>query len=349
MKWLVEKDNTHYNYEDIKNNSMTDSSKTPVLIGIIGYNELGKGVSKVLHEREKEISEKLGFPVKIDKITHDEIHHENFDESPHHVTTNHDSIINDPEISIVVELLGDMEESKEVIEKSLKKGIHVITANRELLAKHGNELFDLAKKSGTSILFEAAIGGIIPCVKILRENYSPGRIRRISGILNGACNFILTKMHEDHTVSFSDAVREAQRLKYIESLSAIDIDGHDSAHKLAILSALAFNTSINYREVKIQGISHVTQDDIQHAEANDCVLRLIAKAEKNADGSIAISVGVKEEKKTSFFGSVTGRTNAILIEDDLTGPLTLTGAGEGKLPEAMSIVADIMEAARDRS
>jgi homoserine dehydrogenase len=261
------------------------------------------------------------------------------------LTTNIEDILKDPEIQIVVELIGGLKAAKTVIRSALENGKHVVTANKALLAHDGNELFALAREKGLSLSFEASVGGGIPIIKSLREGLAGNRITTIFGILNGTANYILTRM-TDNGLSFAEALKEAQELGYAEADPTLDVEGIDTAHKLAIASAIAFGTPIQFERVHIEGISGIDPLDIQYAEEFGYRLKLLAIA-RNEDGRLEMRVHPTLIAQNHVLAGVKGAYNAVHIEGNAVGDVMLYGMGAGMMPTGSAVVGDLMDVARD--
>jgi homoserine dehydrogenase len=254
-------------------------------------------------------------------------------------------VLDDPEIQIVVELIGGLGKAKEIIIRALENKKYVATANKALLAHAGNELFETALRNGRSIGFEASVGGGIPLIKSLREGLAANRMDTIFGILNGTANYILTRMTEQK-LSFGDALKEAQALGYAEADPSLDVDGIDTAHKLAIASAIAFGTPIRLDKVYTEGIGGIDSLDIQYAEEFGYQLKLLAIA-RGADGRLEMRVHPTLIPRTHVLASVKGAYNAVHIHGNAVGNIMLYGMGAGMMPTGSAVVSDLMDIARD--
>src|SRR5208337_856106 len=257
------------------------------------------------------------------------------------LTRNVDDILKDPEIQIVIELIGGLKAAKTVIRTAIESGKHVVTANKALLAHDGNELFGLAQRKGLSISFEASVGGGIPLIKSLREGLASNRISTIFGILNGTANYILTRMTEDK-LSFAEALKGAQTLGYAEADPTLDIEGIDTAHKLAIASAIAFGTPIEFDRVHIEGISGIDPLDIEYAKEFGYGLKLLAIA-RNKDGRLEMRVHPTLIGRDHVLASVKGVYNAVHIEGNAVGDVMLYGMGAGMMPTGSAVVSDLID------
>ncbi len=324
----------------------TEVAMRKIGVGLIGWGTVGSGVVRALLENAEAIESRLGVPIELKRIADRDIVRRRAIKVPRELlTTNIDDILDDPEIDIAIELMGGIDFPRGVITKALEKGKYVVTANKALLAHHGNELFDLARRRGRAIGFEASVAGGIPLIKSLREGLAGNRINKIYGILNGTANYILTRM-TDSGLSFGDALKEAQELGYAEADPTLDIEGIDTAHKLAIASAIAFGTPIQFDEVHVEGISGIDSLDIRYAEEFGYQLKLLAIA-RNIEGRLEMRVHPTLIPKNHVLASVKGAYNAVHIEGNAVGDIMLYGMGAGMMPTGSAVVSDIIDIARD--
>ncbi|MGA2402226.1 MAG: homoserine dehydrogenase [Syntrophobacteraceae bacterium] len=315
-------------------------------VGLVGWGTVGCGVVQVLRENAGVIESRLGVPLELRRVADLDLVRQRPVAVPSEaLTTNVDDILQDPDIQIVIELIGGLKVAKTVISRALESGKHVVTANKALLAHDGNELFELALAKGLSIGFEASVAGGIPLIKSLREGLASNRINTIFGILNGTANYILTRMTEDK-LSFADALKEAQALGYAEADPTLDIEGIDTAHKLAIASAIAFGTPIQFDRIHIEGISGIDPLDIQYAEEFGYQLKLLAIA-RNKDGRLEMRVHPTLIARNHVLASVKGAYNAVHIEGNAVGDVMFYGMGAGMMPTGSAVVSDIIDVARD--
>jgi homoserine dehydrogenase len=315
-------------------------------VGLVGWGTVGCGVVEVLRENAGVIESRLGVPLELRRVADRDIERQRPVAVPRELlTTNVDDILRDPDIQIVVELIGGLKAAKTVICSALESGKHVVTANKALLAHDGNELFALALSKGLSIGFEAAVAGGIPLIKALREGLASNRISTFFGILNGTANYILTRMSEDK-LSFDEALKEAQALGYAEADPTLDIEGIDTAHKLAIASAIAFGTPIQFDRVHIEGISGIDPLDIQYAEEFGYQLKLLAIA-RNTENRLEMRVHPTLIARKHVLASVKGVYNAVHIEGNAVGDVMLYGMGAGMMPTGSAVVSDLVDVARD--
>jgi len=312
--------------------------KKKIAIGLLGLGTVGSGVVKVLKKFEhieiKKIAVKnLSKPRNIEGMSKDI------------VTDNPENIVLNPEIDIVVEVIGGIEPAFSLLKKAIKSGKHIITANKELIAKHGKELFELAKLHNVVILYEAAVAGGIPIVMPLVQSLAGNKISKIAGILNGTTNYILTKMEEEGT-EFKQVLKEAQNLGYAEADPTGDVQGYDAAYKIAILASIAFNKRINVNEIYKSGIEDISPDDIKHADEFGYRIKLIAMAQDYCD-SIDVRVHPMLVPKKHPLASIRGVLNAIVVEGDAVGQVMFSGPGAGEFPTASSVAGDVLSIAHE--
>lgn len=315
-----------------------------IKVAIMGYGVVGSGVYEILRKNEKSITKKTGgktLEVKYILDLRDFPDHEN----PALFTKNFDDIINDPEVSIVVEVMGGLKPAYEYSKAALLAGKNVITSNKELVAEHGTELMAIAKEQNVNYLFEASVGGGIPIIRPLSQCLLANEIEEIYGILNGTTNYILTKMVKEGA-SFDDALAEAQRLGYAERNPEADVEGHDARRKIAILASLASGKFVNWKEVPTEGITKITRQDVAFAEKYDAVIKLIGVAKIDAEGKVYIRVSPMVIPRTNQLADVNDVFNAILVKGDSIGDVMFYGRGAGKLPTASAVVADVIDAAK---
>ncbi len=317
-------------------------------VGIIGFGTVGTGTVRILLENKDVLEDRLGFEVNLKKVADLDITRDRGIKVPEGIlTTDANAVLNDPDINIVVELIGGIRPAKDFILKAINNGKHVVTANKALLATDGNEIFNAALKAGVEIGFEAAVAGGIPIIKIIREGLVANRIKAVYGIINGTSNYILTKMTEEN-VEFSDALKEAQKLGYAEADPTLDIEGIDSAHKLAILASLSYGIPIPYKDIYIEGISGISPQDIEFASELGYKVKLLAIA-KETDSEVELRVHPTMLPKDYLIAKVDGPFNAIYIEGDATGSTLYYGRGAGAMPTGSAVVSDIVNIAKDIS
>jgi homoserine dehydrogenase len=314
-------------------------------IGIVGFGTVGRGTARVLVERKKEIAARVGREIQIAQICDRQIPAEIPFGLPREIfTENANEIIENPEIDAIVELVGGVDFAKNLISKSLRAGKNVVTANKHLLARAGGELFNLARENGKSLLCEAAVAGAIPCLQFLRKSFAAGKIQKVEGILNGTANFILSKL-QNSGGEFSEILKIAQDRGFAEADPTFDIDGIDTADKIAILASFCFGGEINFSAVQIRGISNLIPDDFEFARQNNRKIKLVASAEK-IDGQIFARVRPVLVKKYSAIGQTDGVLNCVQFSDSLAGKIFFSGAGAGGDATGTALVSDLAEIAR---
>jgi homoserine dehydrogenase len=315
-------------------------------VGIIGFGTVGTGTVRILLENKDVLKERLGFEINLRKIAVRDIVRDRGIKVPEGVlTTDVDAVLNDPHIDIVVEVIGGIRPAKDFILKAINNGKHVVTANKALLATDGNEIFTAAQEAGIEIGFEASVAGGIPIIKVIREGLVANRIKAVYGIINGTSNYILSKM-TDENVEFSVALKEAQDLGYAEADPTLDIEGIDSAHKLAILAYLSYGIPIPYKNIYTEGISKISSQDIDFASELGYKVKLLAIA-KEKDNEVELRVHPTMIPKDYLISKVDGPFNAVYVEGDATGSTLYYGRGAGAMPTGSAVVSDIVDIARD--
>jgi homoserine dehydrogenase len=317
-------------------------------VGILGLGTIGTGVARILIEQKDLISRRLGKQVRLvaaaDKFPDRE---RGIDFTGVRLCDDAAEVVAADDIDLVVELIGGYEPARSFVVKALQHGKHVVTANKALIAKHGEELFPLAAATGLQIGFEAAVGGGIPCMKALREGLAANAIQSVYGILNGTCNFILTKM-EHEGLDYADALRQAQALGYAEADPTFDVEGIDTAHKLSILAAMAFGSKIRFDEVYTEGISRITANDIAATHEMGYRIKLLGIAKPHFGGKqdrIEMRVHPTLVPLDSQIAQVSDSYNAVQISGDFVEHTMYFGRGAGERPTASAVVADIMDIA----
>ena len=254
------------------------------------------------------------------------------------------AVVDNPDVSIVVELIGGTDLARDLTLHAIEKGKHVVTANKALIALHGNEIFDAARRRGVMVAFEAAVAGGIPIIKAIREGLAGNRIEWIAGIINGTGNYILSEMRE-HGRDFDEVLAEAQSLGYAEADPSFDVEGVDAAHKLAILAAIAFGKPLAFDKVYTEGITHVTREDVQHAEQLGYRIKHLGIARRTSEG-VELRVHPTLIPERRLIANVNGIMNALLVQADAVGPTLYYGAGAGAEPTASAVVADLVDVVR---
>ncbi|MFA5536118.1 MAG: homoserine dehydrogenase [Bacillota bacterium] len=316
-----------------------------IKIGLLGCGTVGSGVVKLLAKNATEIALKTGSRLEIKKIlVKDPLKKRDGSIPADILTTKADDILEDPEIKIVVELIGGIEPAKDYILKSLEQGKNVVTANKDVLAAHGQDIFKLANEKGKDLLFEGSVGGGIPIILPLRSSLAGNKISRILGIVNGTTNYILTKMSMENR-EFSEALAEAQALGYAEADPSADVDGLDAARKIAILASIAFQTDISIDDVYVEGITGISSFDIVYAKELGFVIKLLGVATEKTEG-IEVRVHPVMLPVTHPLAAVNDVFNAVFIEGDGVGQAMFFGPGAGEFPTASSIIGDLMLVAK---
>jgi homoserine dehydrogenase len=320
--------------------------KKAINIGIIGFGTVGAGTAKILLKKRDELEAKSGFPIVLKKIADLDITSDRGIKLPRNILTNNTSeVLNDPDIDIIVELIGGIHPAKEIIIEALNNGKHVVTANKALLAEEGRQIFTVAGKNKVDVGFEASVAGSIPIIKIVRESLIGNSIRNIYGIINGTANYILTKMTEEG-VDFETVLKEAQALGYAEADPTFDIEGIDSAHKLTILASLAFGIPFSFKRVYTEGITRITPLDIEFASEFGYRIKLLAIA-KRTGKDVELRVHPTMLPEDDLISSVGGVFNAIFVEGDATGDALYYGRGAGEMPTGSAVVSDVVDIARN--
>jgi homoserine dehydrogenase len=317
-----------------------------VRIGLLGCGHVGSALVRLVHDHADVIEARAGVPLEVARVAVAHLDKERDLPLPARCFTDDAAaVVGDPDVDIVVEVIGGIEPARTLIVEALMAGKPVVTANKELLATHGRELFETAEGAGVDILFEASVGGGIPLIRPLRESLAGDRIRRVMGIVNGTTNYILSRM-TDAGASFADALAEAQRLGFAEADPTADVEGFDAAAKAAIIASIAFGARVVARDVYREGIAALTLDDIASARDLGYVVKLLAIAE-DFDGEIAVRVHPAMVPVRHPLASVRDSFNAVFIEADAVGELMLYGRGAGGAPTASAVLGDLVDAAKN--
>jgi homoserine dehydrogenase len=317
-----------------------------VKVGLIGLGTVGTGVARLLTERREFLARRLGAELVLKKAA--EIDPERRNQAflePGRITARDRDILDDPEIDIVVELIGGTDRARELVLEAISRGRHVVTANKALLALHGNEVLAAAAQMGVDVAFEAAVCGGVPLILALRQGLAANRIQEMFGILNGTCNYILTRMSQ-HGMSYAQALAEAQEQGYAEADPTLDVEGIDTAHKLAILMSLAYCAPLNLDPIAVSGISHLDPLDLQFAREFGYALKLLAITRNDGD-TIEARVHPTLIPRDHMLANVNGAFNAVHLTGDAVGPILLYGQGAGMMPTASAVVSDILDLARN--
>ncbi|OAB48069.1 homoserine dehydrogenase [Paenibacillus antarcticus] len=318
----------------------------PVRVGLLGLGTVGTGVVRIVEGNQEDLSSQVGSPIIISKIAV-----KNSDKSrdiyidPAILTEDPWDVIRDPEIDVIVEVMGGVEQTKAYILEALEQGKHIITANKDLMALYGSEILAKAQEKQCDVFYEASVAGGIPIIRTLIEGFSSDRILKIMGIVNGTTNFILTKMSKEGA-SYDDVLQEAQELGYAESDPTSDVEGLDAARKMAILGTLGFRTNVELKDVSVRGISQVTKEDIAYAKRLGYEMKLLGIADRD-DEHISISVQPTMVRRSHPIASVNGVYNAVYVYGEAVGETMFYGAGAGAMPTATSVVADLVAAIKN--
>ena len=323
------------------------TEKSTFDIGIIGFGTVGTGLVSTLQDNADEIERRLGYPIRIRRIADLDTTTNRSVQVPDGVLSQDvDGLLEDSEIDVVVELVGGYEPAKTFILQALRAGKHVVTANKALLAQHGEEIFSTATEMGLEVGFEAAVGGTIPIIRAVKEGFSSNTIETVYGIVNGTANYILTKMTEEG-LDFGTVLKEAQEKGYAEADPTFDVDGIDSAHKIAILANLCFGTPVGMDEILIEGIRRIEPVDLEFAKELGYRVKLLVEA-KRVDGQLDVRVCPTMLSQDQILAQVGGSFNAIYIRGNKSDANILIGKGAGSLPTGAAVAADVMEIARNR-
>ena len=317
-----------------------------VKVGLLGLGTVGGGTATVLLRNCEDISRRLGRDIEVIHAAAKGIDEQTIlDASKVKLTENGDDVVTNPDVDIVVELIGGYTIAKDFVLKAIANGKHVVTANKALIALHGKEIFKAAEAKGVIVAYEAAVAGGIPIIKAVREGLAANKIEWLAGIINGTGNFILTEMR-DKGRDFADVLKEAQALGYAEADPTFDVEGIDAAHKLTILASLAFGIELQFEKTFTEGISKITTEDVEYAEELGYRIKHLGIARKT-DRGIEMRVHPTLIPERRLIANVDGVMNAVLVQADALGPTLYYGAGAGAEPTASAVVADIIDVARE--
>jgi homoserine dehydrogenase len=317
----------------------------PISVGLLGIGTVGGGTWAVLARNQEEITRRAGRGIQITRIADKDLAKaKQLANGKAAVTADAFDVVKDPDIDIVIELIGGYTVAKDLVLKAIENGKHVVTANKALLATHGNEIFAAAQKKGVMVAFEGAVAGGIPIIKALREGLTANRIEWIAGIINGTSNFILSEMR-DKGLAFETVLKQAQKLGYAEADPSFDIEGIDAAHKLTIMSAIAFGIPMQLGKAYTEGISKLTREDIRYAEQLGYRIKLLGITRRTTEG-IELRVHPTLIPARRLIANVEGVMNAILVQGDAVGATMYYGAGAGAEPTASAVVADLVDVTR---
>jgi homoserine dehydrogenase len=314
-----------------------------VSVGLCGLGTVGSGVFNVMARNAALIRQRTGCDVQIVHVGARR-DREGCDLAGIRVSRDVLAVVEDPEVQIVVELIGGTELARELVLKAIRNGKHVVTANKALIARHGAEIFAAAAEHQVAVLYEAAVAGGIPIIKALREGLTANRIRWVAGIINGTTNFILTEMREKGR-AFEDVLKEAQALGYAEADPTFDVEGIDAAHKLVILASLAFGMPLELERISTEGITHITQEDIRYAGQLGYRIRHLGIA-RETEAGVELRVNPTLVPQDNLMAQVDGVKNAVMVMGDAVGPTLYSGAGAGGEPTASAVIADMVDLVR---
>ncbi len=312
---------------------------------LLGAGTVGGGVYKLVQRRAAEMKAKVGADLKITKVMVKNLQKKREGIPSEVLTDDWESIVHDPEISIVIELMGGVEPARTYILQALEAGKNVVTANKDLLAEHGQELMEAAERNHCDICFEAAVGGGIPIIRPLKECLAGNEITEVMGIVNGTTNYILTKMTQEGW-DFDDALKEAQRLGFAEADPTADVEGLDAGRKMAILASIAFHSRVTFKDVDVKGITKITAKDIQYAKEFGYTLKLLGVA-RNEEGKMEVGVSPMMIPSTHPLANVNDSFNAVFVHGDAVDDAMFQGRGAGEFPTASAVVGDLISVARD--
>jgi homoserine dehydrogenase len=317
----------------------------PIHVGLLGIGVVGGGTFAVLRRNQEEITRRAGRAITLKIVADKDLERaRSIVGRAAEVTDDAFAVVRDPEIDIVVELIGGTRVAKDLIMQAIDNGKHVVTANKALLAQHGTEIFSAAQRKGVMVAFEAAVAGGVPIIKALREGLTANRIEWIAGIINGTSNFILSEMR-DKGLSFDEVLKEAQRRGYAEADPTFDIEGIDAAHKLTIMSAISFGIPMQFSKAYTEGISNLTRWDIRYAEELGYRIKLLGITRRTSKG-IELRVHPTLIPMRRLIANVEGVMNAVLVQGDAVGQTLYYGAGAGAEPTASAVVADLVDVTR---
>ncbi|KKO51870.1 homoserine dehydrogenase [Paenibacillus sp. DMB20] len=313
----------------------------PVKVGLLGLGTVGTGVVRIVEGHQEDLSSQVGSPIIIEKIAVKNKEKErSVSVDGGKMTDDPWEVIRDPEIDVVVEVMGGIEQTKEYILEALDRGKHIVTANKDLMALHGAEILAKAQEKQCDVFYEASVAGGIPIIRTLIEGFSSDRIMKIMGIVNGTTNFILTKMSQEGA-SYGDVLAEAQELGYAEADPTSDVEGLDAARKMAILGTLGFRTNVELKDVSVKGISQVSKEDILYAKRLGYEMKLLGIADRQ-DEQVSISVQPTMVRTSHPIAAVNGVFNAVYVYGEAVGETMFYGPGAGEMPTATSVVADLV-------
>lgn len=313
-------------------------------IAVLGYGTVGSGVVEVLSTNSSSIATRAGQPIEVKSVL--DIRDFPGDPIQEKIVHDIDDIVNDPEIDVVVEVMGGVEPAFTFVKKALDAGKSVCTSNKALVAAHGPELLEMAKERKLNFMFEASVGGGIPIIRPLNQSLTADEITKITGILNGTTNYILTKMSKEGS-SYEETLKEAQELGYAERNPEADVEGYDACRKIAILTSLAYGSTVNFEEVTTEGISKISTADFKYAEKLGCVVKLLATSYRRDEKVYVITAPFMIDSTHPLY-NVNDVLNGIYVNGNVLGNVMFFGAGAGKLPTASAVVADVVDCVKHK-
>ncbi|OIK11877.1 homoserine dehydrogenase [Bacillus sp. MUM 116] len=312
-----------------------------ISIGLLGLGTVGSGVVKIIKNHQDKLMHQVGCPVEIKKILVHDLHKTRPAEiNPQLLTNNPDDILQDPEIDVVIEVMGGVGKTKEYLQSALQSGKHVVTANKDLMALHGSELLKLASENGCDLFYEASVAGGIPILRGLVDGLASDRITQLMGIVNGTTNFILTKMSSEG-LAYEEVLKEAQALGFAEADPTSDVEGLDAARKMTILATLGFSMHIDLEDVKVSGITQITEEDLRYGKQMGYTMKLIGDAHREGE-KVEVSVQPTFLSNDHPLASVQNEYNAVYVYGEAVGETMFYGPGAGSLPTATAVVSDLV-------
>lgn len=312
-----------------------------VKVGLLGFGTVGTGVVRIVQGHQEDLLKQTGLGIEIHKIlVKDTVKSRNVSGLENKITSDPYDIINDPEVDVIVEVIGGIHPTKEYILDALEQGKHIVTANKDLMALHGGEILAKAQEKGCDVFYEASVAGGIPILRALVEGFSSDRITKMMGIVNGTTNYIMTKMSQEGA-DYAEVLKEAQALGYAESDPTSDVEGFDAARKMAILTTLGFRVPLKLDEVDVKGISSVSKEDIAYGKKLGYVIKLLGLARRDND-EVEVSVQPTMVHKDHPLASVNGVFNAVYVHGEAVGETMFYGPGAGELPTATAVVSDLV-------
>ncbi|ASJ52870.1 homoserine dehydrogenase [Brevibacillus formosus] len=321
--------------------------KQSIKLGLMGFGTVGTGVVRIIQAHQEDLQKQTGLSIEISRIlVQDAEKPRNISSMESALTTDPASVLDDPEIEVIVEVIGGIHPAKEYILGALERGKHVVTANKDLMALHGAEILEKAQEKGCDVFYEASVAGGIPILRALVEGFSSDRIAKMMGIVNGTTNYIMTKMSQEGA-DYSEVLKEAQALGYAEQDPTSDVEGFDAARKMAILATLGFRVPMKLEDVDVKGISSVSKEDIAYGKQLGYEIKLLGLARRDEE-AIEVSVQPTLVPKSHPLASVNGVFNAVYVHGEAVGETMFYGPGAGELPTATAVVSDLVTVVKNR-